>query len=253
MLPEAQIKVMMRAPDAGYASVYAFDEAAAQEILAEKSSKGLSRFPVYTDRLVIDLDDGDRQLKKAIAAIVALGLSHQVWHSGGKGYHVIIPLTDEVQGIDVPYSQRKWVEGLDVGADLSLYQHGRILSLPGRVHPKTGVRKHLVSDFTPGLRLLVPSVSQARPTFQLASLNGGDLTEALFNLYCLTAQPPGVGNRHTKLWSASEQLAQTGLSYETVLDLMLTVNEQWDSPKDAAEVKAAVIQAYQRSPSRPTT
>jgi hypothetical protein len=136
MLPIALIAKFELAADAGYASVYMFDKEAADQIKAAGNSSGLARFPVYTDTLTLDLDKGEAQLERVRTAIA--GLRYDVYVSGGKGFHVVIHLDRMVSGTNIPFSQRKWVEALNVEADLSLYQAGHIISLPGRKHPKDG-------------------------------------------------------------------------------------------------------------------
>jgi hypothetical protein len=247
MLPLERFKDILRAPDPGYASVYAFREEDAQVIIEAKSSAGMNRFAVQTDVLMIDLDDGDRQLRRAEAALAALGLSYTVWASGGKGYHISIPMRCACFSIDLPYSQRKWVEALDVGADLSLYQHGRVLSLPGRVHPKTGNRKTKVKDVLGGgLKLDLPLICSPAPVFAAIEGGAGDLEAGLWQLIGILGKEPEPGNRHTKIWSTAKSLADAGLSYDTALDLLTEVNNKWEHAKTLAEVTAAVQQAYRK-------
>lgn len=243
MLPLAQFKDIMRAPDAGYASVYAFEETAALEIIASKSSAGLNKYPVYSDMLMIDLDDGERQLRRAQTALIGFG--YKIWTSGGKGFHIGLPLKVGVFGDHIPYSQRKWVEALDIGADLSLYQHGRILSLPGRVHPKTGKKKELFGEVM-GLYPMIPDVYPARVTFAAFEDTSGDLETALWQTIQILVSEPEPGNRHTKLWATAKSLAEAGLAYETVLDLLTEVNSSWENSKTTAEVTTAVQQAYRK-------
>lgn len=246
MLPLNVLATILKAPDPGYASVYMFDENAAKAIIAEHSSSGFSRFSVYTDELVIDLDGGEEQLKKAEKAIRERKLAYTVWSSGGKGFHVYIPLTKMVSGKDVPYSQKRFVESLDIDADMSLYQHGRILSLPGRVHPKTGARKTRVKGVQ-GKALELAILIAPEPVFNFQA-NGGlnDLEAGLWNLLELLSNEPSVGNRHTKIWSTALHLADAGLTYEATLELILEVNDSWKNPKDETEVATAVQQAFKR-------
>ena len=246
MLPLSILKQMLKAPDPGYATVYCFDENSANAILADRHSSGFGRYPVYTDELVLDLDAGDEQLARAEAVLKTRKLAYTVWFSGGKGYHIYIPLTKMLSGKDVPYSQKKYVEDLNIGADLSLYQHGRIISLPGRVHPKTGLKKKLVKTIK-GLALDLPMLIAPAPVFNFES-NGGlnDYEAALWKLLALLNDEPSPGNRHTQLWSTALHLADAGLSYDTALELLTEVNSTWKSSKTAEEVSMAVKQAYKR-------
>ncbi len=241
MIPDKYVMRYCNAPDAGYASVYMFKEQDAQEIIASGSSAGLSRYEVFTDTLTLDLDKGAEQLSQAREAVK--GYRYCVFESGGKGYHIVISLDRLINGTNIPYSQRKWVEALNVGADLSLYQAGHIISLPGRLHPKTGKRKILI-DIQPGNLLSLPLVSQESPSFALGNADQSELERGLWRAVELLSNGPGPGNRHTALWSTAKHFADSGLSFDTALDLLWAVNQTWDEPKTEAEVKLAVNQAF---------
>lgn len=241
MLPVRIIDSFSYAHDAGYASVYMFSKQDAEEIIATQSSAGLSRYAVYADTLTLDLDKGIEQL--VIVQAKLQGLAYTVYESGGKGYHVVIPLAETLYGTNVPYSQRKWVEILDVGADLSLYQAGHIISLPGRLHPKTGKRKTLI-DNQLGHLLSIPLVTREPPTFAIREDNTSEFERGIWRVLDLLRGGPGPGGRHTALWSTAKHFADSGLEYSTTLDLLWQVNQGWDEPKTLDEVKVAVGQAY---------
>jgi hypothetical protein len=243
MLPLDVIAKFERAPDAGYMSVYMFDAESAAAIKAAKSSAGLARFPVYADSLTLDLDKGAEQLERVERKLQGLG--YRVYESGGKGFHVVIPLTGIVFGTNVPYSQRKWVEQLDVDADLSLYQAGHIISLPGRKHAKTGRRKALVKEID-GEPLQLELCNAPAPMFSISDADQSELERGLWKLIGILKQEPGVGNRHIALWSTAKHFADAGLEYDTALDLLQEVNNSWQDPKTSEEVLAAVQQAFKR-------
>lgn len=253
MLPQPQIDLICCGADSGYASVYAFDEDAANEIIDSRSSSGFSRFAVYADQLTLDLDDGPEQLRVVEKILSERGLEYSVFDSGSKGYHVCIPHPRTLHGRSLPYSQRVWVEGLGVEADLSLYQHGRILSLPGRVHPKTGRKKTLVKEVA-GASLDLPMVDPpGGPVFTFGEGGMGDLEAGVWRLLQSLTDEPSPGNRHTRLWSTAKHFADAGLSYEWTCEILQRINEQWQNGKDPSEVEIAASQAYQRSLSPPST
>ena len=97
MLPVSIVDKFSAAPDAGYASVYEFDEADALDIRDSGSSAGLARFDVTAATLTLDLDKGTGQLNRTKDALRALGLGYSVYDSGGKGYHVVVT-TQETRG-----------------------------------------------------------------------------------------------------------------------------------------------------------
>lgn len=245
MLPIAMIDKFHRAPDAGYASVYMFDRDSATQILSSRSSANLARFPVYTDTLILDLDGGDILLAQTLDKLE--GLAYTIYSSGGKGFHVVLPLECLLEGQNVPYSQRRWVEGMGIRADLSLYQAGHIVSLPGRKHPKTGNYKTLLYRVE-GERLNIPLLDPAsHSSIAFDTLNAGpanELEKGLWKLIQILRQEPPVGNRHVAIWSTAKHLADAGLDYNTIIDLLTEVNVTWQNPKEISEVAAAVGQAF---------
>lgn len=243
MLPLKLIAKFEKAPDAGYASVYMFDADSAAAIKDAKSSAGMAQYPVYSDTLTMDLDQGEAQLALVEKAIK--GLAYSVYNSGGKGFHVVIPLTALVSGTSVPYSQRKWVESLNVDADLSLYQAGHIISLPGRKHPKTGRRKSLLRVVA-GNPLTLELCHPPSRVFSLSDSDQSEFERGLWRLLELVKQEPGVGNRHVALWSTARHFADAGLEFDTALNLLSEVNDTWQDPKTNEELRAAVSQAFKR-------
>lgn len=241
MLSLKTISQFEKAPDAGYASVYMFDPDAAAEIRASHSSAGLSRYPVYADTLTLDLDQGEKQLELVEQKIA--GLAYSVYDSGGKGFHVVIQLSAMASGSNVPYSQRCWAEALGVGADLSLYQAGHIVSLPGRRHPKTGRRKALVHT-VPGQPLQLLLRAAPVTTFSISDSDQSELERGLWRLLQILRQEPGVGARHVALWSTARHFADAGIEYDTALDLLTEVNNSWQNSKTIEEVQIAVKQAF---------
>jgi hypothetical protein len=243
MLPLKTVAQFENAPDAGYASVYMFDADAAATIKDARSSSGLARYPVSADTLTLDLDKGEKQLELVESKI--RGLAYKVYDSGGKGFHVVIKLSTMATGPNVPYSQRCWAEALGVGADLSLYQAGHIISLPGRKHPKTGRRKTLVREVA-GEPLELLLTDPPERVFAISDSDQSELERGLWRLIGLLRQEPGAGNRHTALWSTAKHFADAGIEYDTALDLLTETNATWEEPKTIEDVEAAIRQAYGR-------
>lgn len=241
MISATRVAMFCNAPDAGYASVYMFNEQDARAITKSGSSAGLSRYDVYTDTLTLDLDKGLDQLELTRKALD--GLAYLVFESGGKGYHVVISLDAMVSGKNIPYSQRCWAEALNVGADLSLYQAGHIIALPGRLHPKTGKRKVFLFS-QPGDVLSLPISDPKPPTFALGDGDQSEFERGLWRTLSLVQEGPGVGGRHTALWSTARHFADSGIGFDATLEILWAVNQTWEEPKTLDEVRVAVSQAY---------
>lgn len=225
----------------GFRSVYLFSATDAQEIAASQSSKGFKQYVVYSDHLFIDLDGGDPAL--ALAEVALQGYAYEVWSSGGKGYHIMLP-TPMYSGVDLPQAHMEFVEALGCGADLSLYRASSLIALPNRVHAKTGARKTLCKVVA-GRQLTIKDPVMLPKAFNL-TFDDEPISFVFMRLASLAENPPTQGNRHTVLWSTSSQLARTGLSYETAVELMQFVNSKWSAPKTEEEVERAVSQAFGR-------
>lgn len=243
MVTLAGIETLIKQGNPGYASCYMFNEKDAKEIRATGESKNLRRFSVASDCLIIDIDDGDIGLERVKESLDLRGLGYEVYFSGGKGYHVYI-FHDLIDSEDLPFSHASIVRSWGLETDFTLYQHGRLLSLPGRLHPKTGQLKRFYFKVD-GTMLQVPIVKQpSKPDFSQLEAKEGILTTGLMRAMNLTAMEPNPGNRHTAIWGTSKDLLEAGLEYGTVLDIMLRINEQWENPKDESEIEQAVIQAH---------
>jgi hypothetical protein len=239
MLPLDSMTRLLTERDTGYRSVFLFLPDAAAEIKASRSSSGFKQYPVVSQEVFIDLDGGEAQLVRAEAALV--GLKYAVWESGGKGFHIVLP-TETLTGTEVPEAHRQWVDSLRIDADLSLYRASSLISLPGRIHPKTRRKKTLVKMLD-GAQLVVPdAVLVEKPVYPVADIP--ELSMVLIRLANLTAIEPGPGGRHTALWSVAGSLAACGLSEEVVSELLIGVNATWQNPKPEDEVLRAVRQAF---------
>lgn len=242
MLPFQSLDTVLKQRDPGYGSVYLFDKKAADEITARKSSRNFSQYEVAAGQLIIDLDGGDAALARAKEVLGHY--RHTVYSSGGKGYHMVLP-HELIIGRDVPAAHRQLVESLAIPtADVSLYRHGSIVSLPGRVHPKTGKRKTLVEEVD-GEMIVIPD-PRPEPVFVAREGDISNLTSAMLQAASIIETEPGPGARHQSLWSLSLSYRDAGMPQEWVETLLLEINNQWSEPKPEEEVLRAVDQAFKR-------
>lgn len=243
LVPVEAFEQILRRPDPGFASVYMFKSEDAKQIRANGSSRGLGSLTVAADAVTLDVDNPD-DINQVLEKIDSLKLGYEVWDSG-RGYHIVIP-HDFIEDNRLPYSHRCWVESLGLPVDLTLYQHARVLRLPGTVNVKTGRRKQFVErvdGMKPTIELRDPPTFNLKPeTFGLKTI------ETVLNQFQrLAASEPVPGNRHTRIWSAARSAADAGLSYQTALELLQEINSAWQSPKEPAEVEKAVTQAYRQT------
>lgn len=243
MVKNDALTVFMQGRDAGYCSVFMFNQDDAKQIEAAHSSKGLDQYEVYADCVFVDIDTGDNDLGACCAALQRLGLGYSVYSSGSKGYHVTIPLAEIVRGKNVPYSMMKWVESLGVPFDRSIYRAGALIALPGRVHPKTRVPKRLIQTVE-GSPLTLPLVEAPAPIHFNLGNDEDALKRALTQLNLLAMDEPEEGQRHVSIWKTAKSLYEAGIELATALDLIGAINGSWENPKHEDDIVQAVERAY---------
>ncbi len=229
----------------GYRSVYYFSEDDAQEIIASHSSAGLKKYCVGSYELIVDFD-GEQcdNIPKLLDTLRSWGLGYELWSSGGKGYHVVFH-HQPVYSSNLPLAQAQFLQNLGVVSDPSLYRPSSLIRLPGTIHEKTGKQKTLVEKVEGCFMVIdfskVTRKENPRPTF--ADGDPALLALALESLSYRIGRTPLTGKRHTTIWGSAKDLLRSGLSYNTVLELLVLLNNTWDNPKSADEVRNAVDQA----------
>lgn len=221
----------------GFRSVFGFET---QPI----SSKGLAQYPVYSDTLFVDFDDGLESpgYLKLITILTYNEFNFKSYASGSKGVHVHVQI-EPMYGLAVPYSQKVFMQGLDVGCDLSIYRPSSLIRLPGTVHDKTGKRKEQINEGQ-GIDLLRIEQKELA-TFTQVEVNDENLFYvAMTRTAGLINNEPPTGTRSLTLWSLTKNLANAGISFETSLEIAYTVNASWRNPKPESEVLRSVKQAY---------
>jgi hypothetical protein len=249
MVPVSALTDIYQRDDAGYTTYYWFTEEAANEIRTQGRSVGLSRFPVFSRYVILDIDRED-DLFTALADTYSISnqlrernIKHSVWWSGGKGCHVYIHC-EPMFGVDVPHSQLCWVRQQGWKVDESLYQHGRLLSNPGRKSKKTGIRKHKIADYDGSiLRIerVTPPVKKEKPV----GVGTADLKRiALFRAQKALQEDPS--SRHQTLWSLAGAFAEAGADKQLTIEVLRWINSSWAKPKDDEGLVRAVTQAFQQ-------
>ena len=231
----------------GFCSIYAFEEDAAKEIIAQGNSKGLGRFPVWADKIVLDLDNGEEGLQELTAWCQERELGYRVFSSGSKGFHLEVPHIP-VLDKNLPYTHRLLAESTGVPCDPTLYQSGRLYRLEGTIHEKTGKSKQLVEEVE-GENLLEIAIREPPESrFKIRDVEDSELLPFFLSAVANSiGSSPGVGRRHTFLWGMAKDAGRCGLSYETTLELLLTANASWGSDsKDVDYVINAVDQGWDR-------
>lgn len=242
MLPAHQIGGIVRDElCSGFSSLYSFSPADAAIINGQDNSKGFARFAPASHRLVIDFDNGDKEIPRIVEVIRANGWRAKLYSSGGKGYHVYL-YHQWIHDKALPYSQRCFVEALGLECDFSLYQAGRLLSLPGRIHRKTKKPKRLLKVFEgEAFELTIEEPPAVEHKFITLSDDPRErLAWALQNMAQLLAEEPKPGNRHLAFWKAGKDLKACGVDVESATGMLYAINNLWKEPKTYEEVRQAV-------------
>lgn len=247
MLPLSSFQNILKLRDTGYESVYYFSESDALKIKQNENSKGMNRLSVGSDRLMIDIDKGEDGLQAVGKILEDKGYGFKLYSSGSKGYHIElshIPLYDK----RLPYSHKHFLKSLLGKAfeyvDPTLYQHGRLISLVGRIHPITRRKKVLIKEF-PGKQVEIPIVDEPEieSTFK-AQIE--PLSHALLKAFDASSIEPNIGQRHMVLWRVGKSLSEAGLSSDTTQEILEGINESWDNPKESKDVLQVVKSIYHK-------
>jgi len=254
LVPRSALRDIFNLPDAGFCSVYAFTAEAKLAIRAQGDSSGLSRFPVYSDVLWMDLDISndtpeERQRIREYARELTRRFKEAdyfftVWDSGSKGFHIGVRI-EPMFGKDVPWSQSQFITTSGIICDMSLYQHGRLFRNPGSVHQKTGRKKTKLYEHKGSNVLSIPMLkAPERSDLDLSTLSDSDKARiGLYRLQATIQDAPKPGMRHTTLWGTATSLLEGGLKYDLVCGLLYWANDMLPEPKTKDEVERAVQQA----------
>lgn len=237
----------------GYSSVYWFYPEDAKAIRETGKSRDFKQYPVFSNRLVLDIDR-DHNFCEAVEALNQLreqfkDYEYEVFFSGKKGYHMIIA-TNDMSGTNVPHSHRHWIETNNIPVDLSIFQHGRLFRNDGALHEKTGRRKFkLYSNKGKKLHipLVIPPVKVDPAQFTDDYGDKELFADTLLKAMMVIERPPKEGMRHTTFWGVATDLANAGANYDLALELCLYLNNTLPESKDDKDVEIAVEQAYRQA------
>lgn len=238
----------------GFRSVYLYGEEAYERIKKQNAVKNLNKYPVFSDTLFVDFDDGDQSIDSLQTILNTAGIGWKMYFSGSKGYHFHIPTTP-MWGKYVPYSHKAYVKSLGITtADTSIYKHTGLFRLPGTYHKKTGNQKELV-DQARGKLLSIPYLE---PETELEVVTGstGELLTALNCANTFIVSEPGNGSRHNSLLAVAKHMMAAGAEPETAADICRLIHNSWESQYDDPEekIKEVIDRAYnwQRYSNRPS-
>ena len=177
----------------GFTSMYGLPTQAVSQIESSGRTAGLNNTPVFSDTLYVDFDNNEDAAEELNIKLKGLNVDFDRYHSGGRSIHFhirIIPM----YGVNVPYSQKHWMELNAPKADMSIYKHAGVYRLPGTYHSNyPGQTKHLLESCA-GEALLIEN----RPRVYTKLYNNDTLTIEDFHsiLGSLLHKKAGEGGRH---------------------------------------------------------
>lgn len=178
----------------GFTSMYGYLEDAVKEIRRTGSTRNFKRFPVFSDTLFVDFDNQDEAADDFRGLLESLEIRFDRYHSGGRSIHFHIPI-EPMYGLNVPASQRYWMEKNAPLADMSIYKHAGLYRLPGTYHAKYPGNKKKLLDSSEGNKLVIEN----RPIIKVSMDNDDNEVspqEAYMILGKLLHTEAAEGNRH---------------------------------------------------------
>jgi hypothetical protein len=208
----------------GFRSVYEYPVEACHYITDNASIAGLaaSHIPVYTDRLLMDIDDDEESAAKFIASLKSWNITHSSWTSGNRSVHIHI-LVEPQLSFMLPSSQKKFVEewgrGIGAKADLSIYHAAGLFRLPGTIHASTGRPKELLETYW-GNTLHIPLLSEGPKRIYKEG------EEALLSsVWRLLLTPLDVGGRRFHVFKITSNAVKLGWDENKILEHLRWWNE----------------------------
>lgn len=227
----------------GYRSVYGFDDVACSYFLEIGRVKDSRGFNVFADEILIDFDDALEDAEKFYHILLEMGISFDVYDSGGRSIHYHIP-HQEIWSPNLPRSHKTWVQQFNLKADLSIYQHGRIFRLPGTIHEKTYRKKALLESIKTDKILNLDLVES--PIIVNTTINDNEGIFALNSLLDRVCnKPPENGNRNNTFFILACTLADGGFSKMFCYELLVKINnELLEEPLPSSELEVLINNVY---------
>lgn len=238
----------------GFRSVYMYGEKAYNRIIEQQAVRGLNAFPVYSDTLFVDFDDGDSSIKRFQSILDSAGVGYELYFSGKKGHHFHVQI-EPMWGSSVPWSQKMWVASLGIDtADTSIYRHTGLIRLPGTIHQDTGKKKELLLR-KDGRRLEIPVIDMSEEEVYGASGDQLDLVKGCTSIHRAVVHGVIAGHRHNTLLAIAKHFMEAGLSESACYEICSVVNGHFDEPKSEEEIRQCVRRAknWMRNGSSPLT
>jgi hypothetical protein len=215
----------------GFTSVYGFLEDAADQINRSGSTKNISRLPVYSDVLYVDFDNQDEAAKEMESMLRDRNISFSMYHSGGRSIHFHVDI-EPMAGVNVPDSQKYWMQENAPLADMSIYRHTGMYRLPFTFHAKYPGKQKKLLGCNEGAKLKIEN----RPIVKVSMVDTDENMSAKEHykiLGRLLHMPAAEGDRHRHALKIVTACKHSGESDDDARRLVGMWNKDACSPPKA--------------------
>lgn len=224
----------------GFRTIVGYSSEVADMIREQGSTLNLKHLPVYADTMFMDFDGHDPVEFRTW--LQASGLAYTEWDSGNRSFHYHIAM-EPIEGTWVTAAMKAWTKQHAPTADVSFCHPAGMYRLPGTFHHKQPGRCKTLLHSQPGtcLRLERPALDLGL-RFQLDEPTG---TQEEF--FRLLMQAKNEGHRAPHLFKLAITGAESGMSYEEVLEHMRWWNRFHASPpRDDLTIQSQCDSAFRR-------
>jgi hypothetical protein len=221
----------------GFRSVFMFDEATRDYILAQGSTRDLRSFAVYSDTLFVDFDGTDSTAFKQM--LIDQGIAFLEFDSGHRSTHYHITI-EPMHGPNVAARQKAWMKEHASHADLSIYHNAAVYRLERTYHKSTGKPKILLASYS-GCKLVIPELPAAQQRQIHISEDDGGIERFYFNL----VTKKGTGARRPHLFLTAVSGFEAGLEWDEVMDGLRWMNARFDEPHTEQVIEQQATGGFQ--------
>ena len=213
---------------AGFRSLFGFDGPAVDYIESTGATRGIGRYSLYMDLLILDFDDNPEAQEKAKAWLDSNGYSYSTYTTGNRGQHIHIPI-EPLHTVGLAPLVKNIVSSVFPGADTSIYKPTGVIRLPGTYHSKTGAKMCLLTKKSGKMMSLLehkpkgfvplPKYMEEQDPLQLEAWLIRDLHKYV-----------GDGGRNNHLFNICATAIKLGHDYDTTEELAKMWNSNYADP-----------------------
>lgn len=219
-----------------FRSLYGYPHETSEFIRANRNTRDLKGKPVFSDTLLIDVDN-EAFVDDVRQELIFGNITFTEFNTGNRGRHFHV-LIEPMVGTHVVYSQKMWLKKMNIWdkVDTSVYTEGGQFRCIGAKHQTTGGIKRAVggtAGFANKIPMLVPP-PVPQPTYEEIEGTSDDKQIFLSNLLAKR----GEGQRHTHIFILWKSGLKAGFDAETVKDAIRMWNRSQEMPHTESMVES---------------